>query len=343
MAATQRDVAARAGVSPVVVSRVLHNKARSVRVSQATADRVRQAAQELNYKLNVSARNFRQQQTQTIGILHGAGFEPVEFGGDSRYFSILMDGMVEGAFANGYALTLCPKLLGNDPADAMSDGRFDGLVWYSTVTSETSLKIVSECSVPLVVIHAHGADVGFARPTVICDNDQGIRLAVEHLTALGHQSIAFAYDGDTPNSEALERVHHFRRHMAALDLPREDTDILYMDAARNDVEAFLLGPQRHTAVICRNESLAGVFVSKAPSFGVRVPGDLSVVGFDSTSFCNEFQPRLTCVSQPLREMGRTAIELLVQLMRDDSSANREVILPCGFDVRGSTGPAGAYK
>ncbi len=340
MAATQRDVAALAGVSPVVVSRVLHNKARSVRVSAATAERVRKAAAELNYKLNVSAQNFRRQQTNTIGILHGIGFSRIEFGGDSRYFGNLMDGMVEGAFTHGFAVTLCPKLLGNDPADAMSDGRFDGLVWYSTVPSDTYKRLVAECQVPLVIIHAHAADVGFSRPTVICDNDQGIGLAIDHLTGLGHRRIAFAYDGDVPSSEALERLFYFRKHMSALGLPCSEEDVLSSGATRTGVDRYLSRRRPHTAVICYNESLAGALVSKAAQYGVKVPEQLSVVGFDSTSFCNEFRPKLTCVSQPLREMGRRAIELLVQLMSGDQAANHEVILPCGFDARGSTGPVG---
>ena len=132
MGVTQRDVAARAGVSPVVVSRVLHNKAASVRVSAATAERVRKAAEELNYRRNASAQNFRLQQTSTIGILHGLGFARPEFDGASRYFAKLMDGMIEGAFEHEYAVTLCPKLHGDNPLDAMGDGRFDGIVWYST-------------------------------------------------------------------------------------------------------------------------------------------------------------------------------------------------------------------
>lgn len=336
MGVTQRDVAARAGVSPVVVSRVLHNRARTVRVSAATAERVRRAAEELNYRLNVSASNFRKQQTHAIGILHGLGFTRIGFETGSRYFSALVEGMIDGAFEYGYSLTFCPKLLGEDAADAMGDGRFDGLVWYSATRNETSRKIMMECQVPLVAIHARGADVAHGRPTVICDNDNGIRQAVDHLISLGHRRIAFASDHFLTNSENVLREEAYHRHMAAHGLPTSNDDVVHIDPERQVMDAFLCEGPIHTALICYNEGVAGEFIQRAAHFGVRIPEDLSIVGFDSTSFCNEFRPRITCISQPIKEIGRTAIELLVGVMRGDPEANREVVFPCGFDVREST-------
>jgi len=128
MPVTMKDVAARAGVTPTVVSHVLHNRAATVRVSEATAVRVRQAAKDLGYRLNIVARNFRAGQTFMIGVLHGVGFDRSRLGDHSRYLASLFDGIIDGAFEHGYAVTLCPKLLGNHPEDAMADGRFDGLI-----------------------------------------------------------------------------------------------------------------------------------------------------------------------------------------------------------------------
>src|SRR5258708_1933147 len=143
MPVTLRDVASKAGVSPVVVSRVLQNKAKAIRVSEATAERVREAALELGYRCNVFARNFRAQQTFTLGVLHGTGFARPRFDSGSRYFGALVDGLIDGAFRQGYSVTFCPKLLSQTPEDAMCDGRFDGLIWYSSVSSDENLDAIA--------------------------------------------------------------------------------------------------------------------------------------------------------------------------------------------------------
>jgi len=336
MAVTLRDVAARAGVSPVVVSRVLHNKAAAIRVSDATAERVRQAAIDLDYRVNVWARNFRSQQTMMIGILHGIGFGRPRFDAGSRYFSALMDGIVEGAFRHGYSITLCPRLLSVSPEDAMTDGRFDGLVWYSNVPSEENGKMLMSCSVPLVVIHSSGAEVDNRFPTVICDNDQGIRLAVDHLAKLGHKRIAFATEQRYATAESFVRFQAFHRHMALAGLGSSDEDLIEIESSDDVVDRYLASGRPHSAIVANNDGVAAKFIVRAPDHGVRIPEDLSVVGFDSTSYCDELRPGLTSVSQPLFSMGETAIDQLVKIISDDWSGPLEVVFPCGLDIRGST-------
>lgn len=333
-----RDVAAKAGVSPVVVSHVLHKKAAAIRVGEATAERVRQAAEELGYSCNIWARNFRSQQTFTIGAMHGNGFPRPILSEGSRYFAALLDGIVEGAFNYGYSVALCPQLLGGRPADAMTDGRFDGLVWYSTVDSDSDAKMLLSCTVPLVLVHARSSDFGGAIPTVICDNDQGIGLAIDHLIGLGHRSIAFALKDPEQHSERSRRLRSFQDHMLRHGLPRTEADIIRADVEFADLEAYLARPLRHTAIVANNDGLAAEVVTRAQRHGISVPYDLSVVGFDSTSFCEELRPTLTSVHQPLFELGKFAIDLLVQRMRGSECNPPEVVVPCGLDVRGSTAP-----
>ncbi|HEY3780280.1 MAG TPA: LacI family DNA-binding transcriptional regulator [Fimbriimonadaceae bacterium] len=336
MAVTLRDVAAKAGVSPVVVSRVLHNKAISIRVSESTAERVRQAAIDLDYKVNVWARNFRSQQTMMIGILHGIGFGRPLFNAGSRYFSALMDGIVEGAFRHGYSITLCPRLLSRSPEDAMTDGRFDGLVWYSSIPSEENLEMLKNCSVPLVLIHSHSEELNNRYPTVICDNDQGIGLAIEHLVKLGHTRIAFATEEKNATTESFARLIAFHKHMSRLGLQSGDEDIIEVELNEDVVDNYLASNLPHTAIVANNDGVASHFINRAPDHSVRIPEDLSIVGFDSTSFCDELRPGLTSVSQPLFSMGESAIDQLVSLIADDWSGPSEVVFPCGLDIRGST-------
>src|SRR5471030_1470510 len=172
MPVTLKDVAKLTNVTPSVVSIVLNNRESTVRVSPETAERIRQAAQQLGYRVNMFARNFRDQQTRTTGVLNGRGMSRPTFAKGPRYFATLMDGIVEGAFRMDYSVTLCPKLLGENPEMGV-DGRFDGLVWYSVSSNDENREVLSRFTVPIVVVHAHAADFGNRYPEIIADNRQG--------------------------------------------------------------------------------------------------------------------------------------------------------------------------
>jgi DNA-binding LacI/PurR family transcriptional regulator len=331
-----KDVAAMAGVTPTVVSRVLHGRALTVRVSDATADRVRVAARKLGYRVNVMARNFRERQTMMIGVLHGIGFGRPKFGMESRYFALLMDGIVDSAFDHGYSVTLCPKLMGENPEDAMADGRFDGLVWYSTLPSRETRKMLEGCTVPMVLIHTHSSEFGGKFPAVMCDNHQGIGLAVDHLVELGHTRIGFALESDVLFGEAAVRRDAFLWHMGRYGLTASDDDLIDTRHDHVGLHTYLSQRPSHTAVIASNDEIAAAFTKNAKCHGLSIPEDLSVIGFDSTGYCEEQRPALTSVSQPLATMGRSAVDLLVQSINGQAPDPPVVMFPCGLDIRGST-------
>lgn len=336
MAVTLKDVARRANVSPIVVSKVLHGNLDGIRVSPATAERVRQSAAELGYRVNVWARNFRSQRTMMIGVLNGLGIERPLFRRGPRYFASLMDGIVEGAFMYNYSVALCPELLGGNPLHAINDGRFDGLLWYSITPSESNLKALKSCTVPAVIAHARAATFGNRFATVACDNQQGLGLAVAHLVEKGHRRIGFALESDAPNVETDERLSGYRNHMRWHGLPPSESDVL--DFPRDRValrEYFAMGP-RHTAIVAHADGLAADLIRIAPEHSVRIPEDVAVVGFDSTEFCEELRPTLTSVSQPLYDIGLRAVELLISLIEGRPVDSTELILACGLDVREST-------
>jgi len=335
MPVTLKDVAQLANVTPPVVSRVLHNKSTSVRVSAATAERVRQAAEQLGYRVNVMARNFRARQTKTIGVLNGQLERPT-FAKGPRYFATLMDGIVEGAFRHGFSVTLCPQLLGEHPEDGISDGRFDGLIWYSIKPSPETIEVLQRCSVPLVIVHAHAPAFNDQFSTIICDNRQGVGLALDHLVELGHRRIGFAIEGDAMNVESMERLEGYKLHMQRHGLPILEEDIVDVSRDRKRLHSYLVSRPVHTAMIVHADGLASEFILTAPDYGIRVPEDLSIIGFDSTEFCDELRPSLTSISQPLFDIGWRAAEQLMRVISGDAAEPLELVLPCGLDVRGST-------
>lgn len=331
MAVTLRDVAAKAGVSPVVVSRVLHNKALTVGVSESTAARVREAAESLGYKRNVAAISFRTQRTMTIGLLHGLGSEMPTLEGGTKYLAALMDGLLAGAFPRGYSVLLCPKLLGSNPNDAMSDGRFDGLILYNVGLTEANSAMLQQCSLPLVLVHTRGRDFGCKASSVMCDNAQGIELAVQHLAELGHKRIAFVQEPWFLSIEMRDRRKAFLAHSRRLGLCVDEEDVI----DRENVDD-LFG-RDYTGAIAYHDGLAGDLLAEAYHRGVRIPEDFSLIGFDSTSYCRELRPELTSVSQPLQQIGEEAVRLLMARIDGEVEEPEEVIFPCTLDVRESTG------
>lgn len=335
MAVTMRDVAARAGVTPTVVSRVLHNKANSVRVSAATAERVRKAAVDLRYRVNITARNFREQQTLMIGVLHGIGFERQPLSEGSRYFACLMDGVIDEAFKRGYSVTFCPALLSADPMGAISDGRFDGFIWYSTDLTEQNMNLLRNCTSPLVLVHADATFFDGKLSTVICDNEQGIDLALTHLLNLGHRDIGIVMDRNRSFSEAEMRRSIFEAILKKKGLQFNVKSVIVAEQDLSGLNRYLDNPL-HTGVIGTSESVAADMVRIAQQKGIRVPEDLSVIGFDSTEYCEGITPKLTSVSQPLRQMGAEAAKMLIQEISDLQSERQHLVIPCGLDIREST-------
>jgi LacI family transcriptional regulator len=325
-------------VTPTVVSRVLHNKAIAIRVSDATAERIRAAANDLGYRVNVLARNFRGRKTFMIGVLHGVGFPRPAFARGSPYFGLLMDGIVEGAFQRGYSVTLCPKLMGDQPEDAISDGRFDGILWYSTAVNEENRRMLERCADPLVLVHTPSHEFGGRFSSVTCDNRQGLTFAVEHLYNLGHRRIGFLHRRECLFSESETRLEAFREQMALRGIRVRPTDIVEIADDTSGLRDYFASHPRHTALISPTDDEAALTIHVAQEQGFAVPKDISVVGFDSTSFCLTVKPNLTSVAQPLYDIGRIAAGLLIDGLADPARPAEEIVLPCGFDIRDSTAP-----
>ena len=331
--ATQSDVAREAGVARSVVSLVLNGKAGTTRVSPETAARVKAAAKRLGYRPDRVAQNLRLGRTYQIGILHGDGFPRIRF--TSPYFSTLMDAIVDRAFEHGFTVALCPQLHSATPEDAMADGRFDGLLWYSTTGSPANMKRLRDCSVPIVMIHTRASDYDVPCAAVACDNESGIRQAINHLVELGHRSIAYVITIADLFGEAVDRRATFQKYGEELGLTLCQVVLSGYDA---DLPADFRKDGSITAVIGFNDEVADLVVRQLRARGVDVPGDVSVIGFDSTPLCEVTRPTLTSVSQSLSEIGTTAVDLLIDSIDGRLELPYDHVVECRLDVRESTGP-----
>jgi LacI family transcriptional regulator len=336
MAITIKDVAEAAGVSTAAVSKVLHGRGKSVRVGEVSADRIRKAARELNYFPNALARNLRCSQTHTIGVL----FENLDnFGNGPLYPVHLLDGVARAVFPRHYRITILPELDHQDMLGCFGDGQLDGVIWCKLTRDSETMEMIRRCPIPIVALNARQSGEPTSALFVSCDNDGGTKLAVDHLVGLGHRRIAFLREREeigTPDCD--ERMEAFHKHMAFHGLKVEDRDILTWQWQMHEFSDWWNSRPDVTAIYCWSERAAGVFLKRAIPAGVRVPDDISLVGFDSTPYCETLHPRLTAVRQPISEMAQTAANLLLDLLSGERPVSGSLVVSCDFDVRDSTAP-----
>jgi len=318
---TSVDVARRAGVSQSTVSLVLSGKA-SGRISARTEAAVRQAAEELGYRPNVAARTLRTGTARTVGLVVTDVTHP--------FFGPVLRGAQAAAWRAGYAVALVD--VANDPDrerasfEALRAGPADGYMFFTVDPPEGSGEHV-------VAIEVSPPGMPFVR----VDTERGTDLAVRHLLALGHRR--FGHLGSGLDAETFR----FRRARllallgeAGIDPGAYATADFTFDAARRAALELLSDPERPTAVYCDDDLLAGGVYLAARELGLRIPEDVSVVGFDDLPFARVFDPPLTTIAIDPEELGATAFELLAKLMRGEQPSGR--ILPVELVVRRSTGP-----
>ena len=335
MSATLRDVAEAAGVSVMAVSKVLHGRGATVRVGAQTAERIRAVAQELRYQPNSIARSLRSRQTQTVGVVLQHFDRLTE---QNPYYPQVFNGIMGALFPAGYTLAICPKLVQRSDEGLIADGRFDGVLWCRPDFTEASVQGLRHSSVPVVMMHAPpGSAPGV--PTFCANNDGALRLVVRHLAELGHRRIGFVIDPiNAVSAEGRARAAAFEVAVAEAGLTG---DVLTWEYESEELQKYREGDPPHTALAAFSDYHAGRLLDACTRFGIHVPDDLSVVGFDSSAFCETTSPRLTSVSQPVERIAYEATTHLLSLIDGDISRTspdslRSFIYDCGLDVRDST-------
>ena len=334
MGVTIRDVAKAAGCSPMAVSKVLHGRGVTVRVGEEKAKEIRRIADELNYIPNQIARSLRGERRYNIGLVMDS-LGPIAIG--SRYLAHLYDGLQTACFEKGYSLTICPRLHA-DHKRFIADGRFDGIVWAKYHLDPETSRIADRVGLKIVHLHVPPSLAMDDKHDYFCaDNKQAMMLGVKHLHDLGHRHIDFGMDADNIGSaEDADRWEAFRSACIELGLkPGKRVEMFYRI---EDADAWITDPARGTAIILRTENLATHIYAAAKLREVRIPEDISVVGFDSTEYCDTLSPRLTSINQPVRDLVYAAVNLLIRRIEGDESETRTHLFPCGFDVRESTAP-----
>lgn len=313
---TIRDVAKASGFSITTASLVLNNK--NVSIPQKTRDKVWDAAQTLGYRPNQLAVGMITKKTRILGLIIPDN--------SNLFFAELSKSIEETAWERGYNLIYGNS--GNTPErdvyylEMFLDRQVDGIIYAQSAYEgrDNIAKInqfLNQIHIPLVTVDRQVEQDSI--PTVALDHFKGGYLATSHLVELGHRRIAcFTGPSGLPSSD--QRLDGYRS--ALLDAGIQLDESLHFEGKYRlgreyDALAHFLA-KGVTAVFVFNDLMAIGLYREAWSAGISIPNDLSIVGFDNIPFSDMIQPGLSTISQPIREIGKCSVNVLLKLIEEDS-------------------------
>jgi LacI family transcriptional regulator len=333
--ATIRDIASEAGVSIATVSRVLNGRPD---VSAETREAVLTVVRERGFTTNRSARALSGGKTGLVGLavpfVHGP------------YFAPILAGAAEALYEQDTRIVVCSTHHHHDREvtllDRLMHGTTDGAILLLPEETNAELVALQRQGFPFVVADPRvPLEEGIA--SVSAANATGAKAATEHLLTLGHRRIG-AITGPVGMVATEDRRNGYHAALVAAGVvPDPSLEVPSNWQIEGGAEAALTllhRPDRPTAVFAFNDNVAAGTMRAARKLGLRVPEDLSVVGFDDVEFAELLTPPLTTVRQPLEEMGRMAVSLLTRLIERQPLEAVHVELATRLVVRESTAPPG---
>jgi len=329
--ATIREIARAAGVSIATVSRVINGRPD---VSPQTREAVLRVVREHGFSTNRNARALSGGRTGLVGVTL-----PIL---EAAYFAVIVSGTAEALYEHDMRIVLCPTLHQHEREvtllDRLMHGTTDGAVLMLPEESNAELRALQETGYPFVVVDPRvQLDQGI--PAVSASNASGARAVVEHLLSLGHRRIG-AILGPADWMATTERLNGYRSALAAAGVLAARDLVVESDFSIESGEAAAAAlldlPERPTAIFGFNDNVAIGALRAAEARGLIVPDDLSVVGFDDSEQSGLVTPALTTVRQPLAEMGRMAVSLLLRLLDHQRVEAMNIELATRLVVREST-------
>jgi LacI family transcriptional regulator len=339
---TIREVAKLSGVSVSTVSRVFNGYGD---VSAATKERVLETARSLDYAPSAAARTLVRQRSQLIGVVLFTGLEHPDIG--HPFFQDVLVGLKRGIGSRGYDVLLFATEQPGSSADGAHSylrrarhHRVDGIVLMGVDRDDPEVTKLLEAQIPLV-----GVDLDVSGPSatnVASDSVGGARLAVRHLHELGHRRIA-TIAGPQGSKPGADRLVGYRAELQALGLESrpeyEQIGDWYTESGEQAMRKLLALPNPPTAVFAAADLMAVGAMKVARAAGLRVPGELAVVGFDDIQLASLLDPALTTIRQDKIGVGRAAARALLEQIENPETTPAALTLPVELVVRTSCGGA----
>jgi LacI family transcriptional regulator, galactose operon repressor len=329
---TIREVAERAGVSTMTVSRVINN---SGHISREARERVEAAIAEMGYVPNALARSLRFKQTKTLALVLSDITNP--------FFTTIARGVEDVANRHGFNVIFCntdeSETKQAEYLNILAQKQVDGVLWVPARSTDAPINLVQRRGVPTVVLDRRVPDS--LVDGVRCDSEQGAYELVRLMIRLGHSRIAIL-NGPPEVSTAADRAAGYRRALTEAGLAIDPALILHdrftQDAGCLMTQQALAVIPRPTALFAANNFIAIGAYRALQDAGLRVPEDMALVAFDDLPPALVLEPFLTVAAQPAYEMGRCATELLLARLMGNAPPNRqEIVLPVEIVLRRSSG------
>lgn len=332
------DIAKEAKVSVATVSRVLNGTAP---VKDSTRAKIEQLIQRYNFQPNAMARSLLKKETGIIGIIVPDLTNP--------FFPEVFAGAEEEAQQSGHTFLLCNTtgdyLKESEYLSIMREKRVDGTIFLGgrinlrNCEEEMEQELIQHANtIPTVLVNGGLRNADMIR--VVTDESRGTALAVQHLCELGHTRIGFI-GGESHMTTTSIKLRAFRKTLKDAGIAiREEwvlPDSFSIDSGKLQMLKLLKMKERPTAVFCVNDYTAIGAIKAAVESGLKVPDDLSVVGFDDIPLSHHFIPELTTVSQQATELGRRAVQVLRSMMNQQKVKKLTSLEP-QLIVRQSTSP-----
>jgi alanine racemase len=330
---TIADVANAAGVSKTAVSFAFNNPSK---LGNATLERVLQVANDLGYAPHPAARALSMRRSGTIGLLIPQRLTTVFA---NPFLSELIQGLGELCDENDLTMLLVPPLDGSLEG-AIRQASVDGFISLGLSPDDGALETLDRLGIPTVLVDSEASKT---HPAVNVDDAGGAEAAARHLLDLGHRNLAVIVLPPTRSHAltptAARRLAGYRAavHAAGAPEPRMVTAGATMAAGALAFEALPKGKRRPTGVLAMSDMAAIGLMAAAIASGLRVPEDISIVGYDDLPMAAWTTPRLTTVRQPIVEKGRLAARLLIQRLQGKEVGSPPP-LQTSLVVRNSTAP-----
>ena len=324
------NVAKLAGVSSATVSRVINH---SAPVIPATLQKVQAAIETLNYRPSAAARILAQRKTDTLGLLMPEISE--------TFFIPLLRGIEQAASQAGFSLLIHTTSYGpkNNPFAMLGEHNTDGLLIFSESLANEELARLQRSGFPVVLIHQDTPE-GLRIPGITIDNQGGAQSLVDHLIEQHSRRRIVHLRGPQSANDALWREKGYRQSLAEHHIPVDPALVLPgnfdTDTAQNTICHLIQSGTAFDAIFTGDDSSALGVLAALREAGIRVPEDVSVVGFDDVDFASHVHPPLTTVHAPTEQVGERAVEQLLKLIAGEE-VEPVTLLPVELVIRKSCG------
>lgn len=317
---TIADVAQKAGVSKSTVSRIINGN--FSQNTEETIQKVLKVIEELDYRPNALAKGLKSMKTNVIGIVLSNLQNP--------FWTKVLEGVEDTCRGLGYSLMICNS---NEDAEvekehirAFQMRQVDGILINPTIKNMNLYDQLKKSEFPFISINRKITGQDF--DMVVVDNVMGGKLAVEHLLALGKRKIAIILYPPEGISPRMERLSGYKEALNNYGI-NIDQDLIQIvkeesGSVHGAVKALLLGPTKPDAIFSTNNMMTLEIMEGIKELGLKIPDDVSLVGYDETVWSKHLNPPLTTVNQPSYKMGQLAAEKLIRLIESDESIHFEM-------------------